>query len=106
MRSAQRKPAGSAPGRASRGRRRLRVLLLVAIAVLYGLSIPWYRSAEGSLRLWLGFPDWVATALLCYVGIAFANYVAWQLTEFADPPVNPPVDPPVDPGRDRPGPGA
>ena len=66
-------------------RRRLRRTLLAAIPVLYAVSIPWYRGAESELRLWWGFPDWVAVALACYVAIAVLNYAAWQLTEIPEP---------------------
>ena len=64
-------------------RRRLRRALLLSIAVLYLLSIPWYRSPE-DVRFWLGLPDWVATALLAYVAAAFLNAAAWLLTEVPD----------------------
>jgi hypothetical protein len=58
--------------------------LLGAIAVLYGLSIPWYRPDDAPLRIVIGLPDWVAVALLCYVGVAVLNCVAWMLTEVRD----------------------
>ena len=66
------------------GRRLVRGLLLVAIAVLYGASIPWYRDVDAPLRLLFGLPDWVAVALACYVGVAVLNAVAWLLTEVPD----------------------
>ena len=66
--------------------RRLRVLLLLAIAALYVASIPWYREADHEPRLWLGLPDWVTVALLCYVGAALLNALAWLLTDVADAP--------------------
>ncbi len=82
----------------SRGRRamnpamasRVRSGLLVAIGVLYVLSIPWYREAGalpegGASGGWLGLPDWVGVALACYVAIAVLNSVAWALTEVDDP---------------------
>lgn len=71
---------GSDDGRRA-GRRRLRRALLALIAVLYALSIPWYRSGDAPLRVWLGMPDWVAVALLCYVGVAIANACAWHLLD-------------------------
>ncbi len=72
---------------------RVRSVLLVAIGVLYVLSIPWYRQA-GSLPVggasggWLGLPDWVGVALACYVAIAVLNSLAWALTEVNDPPAH------------------
>ena len=66
-------------------RRRLRRALLLAIAVLYAVSIPWYRPTGAEPELWLGLPDWVAVALLCYVGVAALNSVAWLLTDVRDP---------------------
>ncbi len=66
-------------------RRRLRRALLLAIAVLYAVSIPWYRPTGAEPELWLGLPDWVAVALLCYVGVAALNCVAWLLTDVRDP---------------------
>jgi hypothetical protein len=64
--------------------RRLRAALLVAIAVLYAISIPWYRETE----LIFGLPDWVALALACYVGVAILNTVAWLLTDVRDAPAD------------------
>ncbi len=66
-------------------RRRVRRALLLAIAVLYAVSIPWYRPTGAEPELWLGLPDWVAVALLCYVGVAVLNCVAWLLTDVRDP---------------------
>lgn len=68
-----------------RMRRRLRHLLLLGIGLLYLLSIPWYRQAEATPAVWLGLPDWVAVAVLCYVGVAALNTVAWLLTDVPDP---------------------
>ncbi len=62
----------------------LRRALLAAIAVLYVLSVPWYRSAGADPGFWLGLPDWVAVALGCYVGVAVLNAAAWLLTEVPD----------------------
>lgn len=59
---------------------------MIVIALLYIISIPWYRDAGGPLRLWLGLPDWVAVALLCYVGVAIVNGVAWSVTDVPDAP--------------------
>lgn len=62
----------------------LRRILLALIGVLYAVSIPWYRSAGQSASLWLGLPDWVAVALLCYAAVAVLNSIAWLLTDVPD----------------------
>lgn len=65
-------------------RRRLRTLLLVLIALLYALSIPWYRSADAEPRLLFGLPDWMAVALACYAAAAVLNSLAWLLSDVSD----------------------
>lgn len=72
----------SAPLRSSR-RSTLRRVLLLFIALLYVLSIPWYRGEE-TPSLWWGLPDWVAVAVACYAGVAVLNALAWLLTEVPD----------------------
>lgn len=67
-----------------KNRRSWRVVCLCLIAVLYAVSIPWYRHDEAPLRIWLGLPDWVAVALFCYVGVAVFNCVAWLLADVSD----------------------
>ena len=57
---------------------------MVVIVLLYVASVPWYRDSSAPLRLWLGLPDWVAVALLCYVGVALVNAVAWSVAEIPD----------------------
>jgi len=57
--------------------------LLVAIGVLYALSIPWYRSGGEVGRLF-GWPDWVAISVGCYVAVAILNCAAWLLTDVPD----------------------
>jgi hypothetical protein len=57
--------------------------MLLAIALLYGLSIPWYRSGEDPGR-WFGLPDWVAVAVACYLAVAVLNAAAWLLTDIPD----------------------
>ncbi len=52
--------------------------------MLYALSIPWYRSAGPASGTFLGLPDWVATALLCYALAAVLNACAWLLTDVSD----------------------
>jgi len=62
-------------------RRRLRAVLLSLIAVLYVVSIPWYRpSGEVAAVVW-GLPDWVSVALVCYVAAALLNAIAWLATD-------------------------
>ena len=61
----------------------VRRVLLGAIAVLFVISIPWYRDGAEVSR-WLGLPDWVAVALVCYVAIAVLNAAAWLLTDVSD----------------------
>jgi len=62
----------------------LRAALLTAIAVLYVLSIPWYRSSDRAVSIWFGLPDWVAVALLCYAAAAVLNAWAWLLADVSD----------------------
>ncbi len=64
----------------------LRRLLLLAIGVLYVLSIPWYREAGSVPSLVLGLPDWVVVALGCYVLAAVLNAAAWLLADVPDAP--------------------
>jgi len=65
-------------------KRRIRLALLVLIALLYAISIPWYRPGDAPLRLIFGLPDWVAVALGCYVAAAILNAAAWLLTELPE----------------------
>ena len=62
----------------------LRRWLLATIALLYVISIPWYRTPGEAPERWLGLPDWVAVALLCYVAVALLNAGAWLLTDVPD----------------------
>lgn len=77
-------PSGGSVGEATRRRSWTRALLLGCIALLYIVSVPWYRAADAPLRLWLGLPDWVAVALACYVLTALLNSLAWALTDVPD----------------------
>ena len=84
-------PAGGSDGAgAARAavtfRRRLRRACFAAIALLYALSIPWYRPSGAAPAVVFGLPDWVAVALGCYVVAAALNAVAWCLTIVDDPP--------------------
>ena len=65
-------------------RRRVRTGLLWAIATLYVISIPWYRTTGEVPSLVGGLPDWVAVALGCYVAVAVLNAIAWLLTDISD----------------------
>jgi hypothetical protein len=67
-------------------RRFVHLACMVSIALLYVASVPWYRDGEAPLRLWLGLPDWVAVALLCYVGVAVVNAIAWSVADIPDDP--------------------
>lgn len=58
--------------------------MLGLVGLLFVVSIPWYRAPTQSPALLWGFPDWVAVALGCYVGVAVLNAVAWALTEVPD----------------------
>ena len=62
----------------------LRRLCLLVIGLLYVASVPWYRNAGETPSVWLGLPDWVAVAVLCYVGVAIVNSVAWLNTDVPD----------------------
>jgi len=90
--------------RPARGRNRLRSLLLAAIALLYLFSVPWYRAPDAPLRLWFGLPDWVATALGCYLVAAFLNAWAWWSTVIDEPEGAAPVSAaqPADDAEDGP----
>ncbi len=63
---------------------RLRAVLLVAIAILYLVSIPWYRTSGAPPDRILGVPDWVLVALGCYAAAAVLNALAWLVTEVRD----------------------
>lgn len=65
-------------------RRRVRAVLLAAIGLLYLFSVPWYRSTEQPLEIWLGLPDWVTVAVGCYAAVAVLNSFAWLLTDVRD----------------------
>lgn len=67
-----------------RQRRTVHSVCMVLIALLYVVSVPWCREQEAPLRIWLGMSDWVAIALLCYVGVAIVNAVAWVVTDVPD----------------------
>ncbi len=60
--------------------------LLAVIALLYAISIPWYRETGAEPEMWFGLPDWVAVALGCYVAVAVLNAIAWLRTDVPEPP--------------------
>jgi hypothetical protein len=70
----------------ARLRRRLRAALLAAIVVLYGVSVPWYRTGGADTGTLWGLPSWVAIAIACYGAVAVLNALAWWLTEIPDAP--------------------
>jgi hypothetical protein len=70
--------------KSSRSKRRLRAALLVAVGCCFVASIPWYRPGGEDAAIWLGLPDWVTVALLCYVAAAVLNAAAWWLTEIPE----------------------
>jgi len=67
-------------------RARVRRVLLGLVTLLFVLSVPWYRDPAAEPQLWLGLPDWVAVALVCYAAAAVLNAVAWLLTDLRDDP--------------------
>lgn len=67
-------------------KRYVRRALLLAVGVLFALSIPWYRRAGEAPDVVFGLPDWVAVALGCYAAAAVLNAAAWLLTEVPDAP--------------------
>lgn len=62
----------------------LRGWLLACIAVLYAVSIPWYRASGEAPTLVFGLPAWVAVALGCYVAAAVLNALAWLASDVRD----------------------
>jgi len=65
-------------------RRRVRAALLAAIVVCFVVAVPWYRTAGAPPAQWLGLPDWVAVALVCYAAATLLNAVAWLLADLDD----------------------
>jgi len=65
-------------------RARARSGLFLLIAALFVVSVPWYRDTGAPVEIVWGLPDWVATALGCYIAIAILNAVAWVITETPD----------------------
>jgi len=63
---------------------RVRCALLLAIGVLYVISIPWYRPSGEPASLLFGFPDWVVVAVGCYAAAALLNAAAWLLSEIPE----------------------
>lgn len=78
------RPASRPGAKATASRRRLRIGLLAAIALLYAVSVPWYRATGDRVELVFGLPDWVAFALGCYVAVAVLNSIAWLISEVSD----------------------
>jgi hypothetical protein len=68
----------------SSNRRWIHRACMVVIGLLYVASVPWYRDPDEPLTLWLGMPDWVTVAVLCYAAVAVVNGIAWTLTDVPD----------------------
>ncbi len=64
----------------------VRRICLALIGVLYVVSVPWYRESGEAPAIWLGLPDWVVVAVLCYAGVAVLNAFAWMATDVPDAP--------------------
>lgn len=64
----------------------IRAALLACVALLYVVSIPWYREPGAEAKLVAGLPDWVAVALACYGMAAVVNALAWLRTDVPDVP--------------------
>lgn len=64
----------------------VRPFSLLAIVLLYVLSVPWYREPGAAPKIWFGLPDWVFVAVVCYVGVALFNGLAWLATDVVDEP--------------------
>ena len=62
-------------------RKRIRVVLLVGVGLLYVVSIPWYRTGGAEPAMWAGLPEWVAVALFSYGTAAIAIAIVWLLTD-------------------------
>jgi hypothetical protein len=84
---------------AASGRARLRRILLIAIGLLYVLSVPWYRADASDVTTVFGLPDWVAFAIGCYVAVACLNSWAWLLTDVPDSEPSDPASRKPDPSR-------
>ena len=65
-------------------RSRWRAALLIAIGVLYVLSVPWYRPPDATPPLLFGLPRWVGVAVVCYFAAAVLNAIAWSITPVPD----------------------
>lgn len=75
-------------------------MLLAGVAVLYVVSIPWYRDAGAEPEFIAGMPDWVAVAIGCYVAAAVLNAWAWLLTDIPEGDSGAAAAPDHDDGRD------
>lgn len=48
-----------------------RAWFLPSILILLAVSVPWYRSRTGEIRMLHGLPDWVWVTLACSLAISF-----------------------------------
>jgi hypothetical protein len=75
--------------------RRVRLVLIAIVVLLYVVSVPWYREAGAAPAIWFGLPDWVAVALACYLAAAVLNAISWLITDL---PEEAPPDEPTEGG--------
>ena len=57
---------------------------LIGIALLFLAAVPWFWGTTDTPEIVFGLPDWTAWALLCFVGVAVLNAVAWSFTNLDD----------------------
>ncbi len=64
--------------------RNARRFVLLLTVLFFLAAIPWHRSPGEMPAYWLGLPDWAAVSLLCFVGVAITNAIAWLLTDLSE----------------------
>ncbi len=75
----------NAAPRGQRGRRGRRAWPpFLGMAVLLVLALPWYREPGSEPATWVGLPDWLIVAGLCFLGIAALNAWAWWGADWDD----------------------
>lgn len=62
----------------------IRRIALIGIALLFLVAVPWFWKTTDEPEIVFGLPDWTAWALLCFVGVAVLNAVAWSFTDLDD----------------------
>ena len=64
------------PNCPERAEARSRPWVWAVYVLLFALSVPWYLTKGGPVRLWLGLPHWVVLSLSAYLAAAiFTVYV-------------------------------